>query len=177
VTTPPWNGSTPPEPNWGPPTPPPMPPGQPPNFYDQPGQQPGQPWGSGVQPMAQPMPGNTLVTIGDIVCTQTEVITPSGRCPVGQVTWSFTDMSRTTRAIPTWAIVCAVIFFFFCLLGLLFLLAKEERTEGTVQVVVQGPGLLHQVQLPVTSVMQVQDYNARVSYARSLSASAGMGGY
>ncbi|MBC3842700.1 hypothetical protein GXW82_28600 [Streptacidiphilus sp. 4-A2] len=127
-------------------------------------------------PMMQ-MPADTLVAIGDIVCTQTEVFTPSGRCPVAQVTWSFTDMSRTTKTIPVWAIVCAVIFFFFCLLGLLFLLAKEERTEGTVQVVVQGPGMLHQLQLPVNSVAQIQDYNARVGYARSLSAAAGMVGY
>lgn len=117
-------------------------------------------------------PGVTLVTIGDIVCTQTEVITPSGRAPIGSVTWSFTDMSRTTKSIPTWAIVCAVIFFFFCLLGLLFLLAKEERTEGFAQVVVQGPGLLHQVQLPVMSVGQLYDVNARVGYARGLSIAA-----
>lgn len=117
-------------------------------------------------------PAIPLVTIGDIVCTQTEVITPSGRAPIGQVNWSFTDMSRTTKSIPTWAIVCAVIFFFFCLLGLLFLLAKEERTEGFAQVVVQGPGLLHQVQLPVFSVAQLYDINARVAYARGLSIAA-----
>jgi len=116
---------------------------------------------------------SVLVTIGDIVCTQNEVITPSGRAPIGGVVWSFTDMSRTTRFIPTWAIVCTVIFFFFCLLGLLFLLAKEDRTEGSVQVVVQGQGFLHQVQLPVFSAMQVQDSAARVNYARSLSAAAG----
>ena len=113
-----------------------------------------------------------MVTIGDIACTNTQVITPSGQAPIGGVVWSYTDMSRTTRSIPTWAIVCTVIFFFFCLLGLLFLLAKEDRTEGTVQVVVQGQGFLHQVQLPVSSVMQVQDYAARVNYARSLSAAA-----
>ncbi|HWG26233.1 hypothetical protein [Actinospica sp.] len=116
--------------------------------------------------------GPTLVTIGDIACTDTTVITPSGQAPIGGVVWSYTDMSRTNRGIPTWAIVCAVIFFFFCLLGLLFLLVKEERTEGSVQVVVQGPGFLHQVQLPVSSVLQIQDYAARVNYARSLSASA-----
>lgn len=116
-------------------------------------------------------PATTLVTIGDIACTPAEVITPSGRCPVGSATWTFTDMSRTTKSIPTWAIVCAVIFFLLCLLGLLFLLVKEERTEGSVQVVVQGPGLLHQLQVPVSSVAQVQDYAARVAYARSLTAS------
>jgi hypothetical protein len=113
-----------------------------------------------------------MVSIGDIACSQTEVVTPSGRCPVGQATWTFTDMSRTTKTIPTWAIVCTVVFFVFCLLGLLFLLVKEERTEGGVQVVVQGPGLLHQIQLPVASVAQVQDYAARVTYARSLTAAA-----
>jgi hypothetical protein len=114
-----------------------------------------------------------LVTIGDIACTPVMVITPSGQAPIGSVVWSYTDMSRTTRSIPTWAIVCAIVFFFFCLLGLLFLLAKEDRTEGSVQVVVQGQGFLHQVQLPVFSAMQVQDYAARVNYARSLSAAAG----
>jgi hypothetical protein len=116
--------------------------------------------------------GPVLVMIGDIVCTSTTVITPSGQAPVGSVVWSYTDMSRTNRVIPTWAIICTVIFFFFCLLGLLFLLAKEDQTDGSVQVVVQGPGFLHQVQMPVSSVMQVQDYAARVNYARSLSASA-----
>jgi hypothetical protein len=67
------------------------------------------------------------------------------------------------------------LFFFFCLLGLLFLLAKEDRTEGSAQIVVQGHGFLHQTQLPVYSVPQVQDLAARVSYARSLSASAASG--
>jgi hypothetical protein len=149
---------------------PPMPPHAPPPTvaYDM----YGVPLASGAQPMLY-LPQETLVAIGDIVCTQAEVITPSGRSPIGQVTWSFTDMSRTNRAIPTWAIVCTIVFtVLLCGLGLLFLLAKEERTEGSVQVVVQGSGLLHQLQLPVFSVMQVQDYNARVGYARSLTAAA-----
>jgi hypothetical protein len=152
---------------------------QPPQSYPpgQPWQQPQQPQASWGAPMdasqaAAQANGPVMVTIGDIACTNTLVITPSGQAPIGGVVWSYTDMSRTTRSIPTWAIVCAVVFFFFCLLGLLFLLAKEDRTEGTVQVVVQGQGFLHQVQLPVSSVMQIQDYAARVNYARSLSAAA-----
>lgn len=32
--------------------------------------------------------------------------------------------------------------------GLLFLLAKEDRTAGHVQITVQGPGLLHTVSVP-----------------------------
>lgn len=116
--------------------------------------------------------GPVMVTIGDIVCTPTEVITPSGRQPISSVVWTFTDMSQTTESIPTWAIVLAIVFFVFCLLGLLFLLVKEKRTIGWVQVTVQGTRFLHQVQLPVSSIQQVADYNARVSYARSLSAAA-----
>jgi hypothetical protein len=108
-----------------------------------------------------------LVSIGDIGVTQSWVMTPAGTRPVGSVQWMFTDMSRTVERIPVWAIVCAILFFLFCLL---FLLAKETRTEGTVQVVVQGPQLLHVVQLPVSSFHQVQDYNARVNYARAVSA-------
>ncbi|MCA1188165.1 MULTISPECIES: hypothetical protein [unclassified Saccharopolyspora] len=109
-----------------------------------------------------------LVAIGDIACTQHEVITPSGRAPIAGTTWSFTDLSRTTRGIPTWAIVCAIVFAFFCLLGLLFLLAKEERTEGWVQVAVHGSGIAHQTQIPVHSAFAVVDFGNRVSYARNL---------
>ncbi|MDQ1287773.1 MAG: hypothetical protein QG622_1338 [Actinomycetota bacterium] len=122
----------------------------------------------GFEPPSPAYP--VLVTIGDIACTQAEVITPAGRQPINSVTWTFTDMSQTTESIPAWAIVLAIVFFVFCLLGLLFLLVKERRTTGWVQVTVQGSRFLHQTQLPVSSVYQVADYNARVSYARSLSA-------
>jgi hypothetical protein len=70
--------------------------------------------------------------------------------------------------IPTWAIVCAVVFFFLCLLGLLFLLAKEERTTGHMQVTVQAPGFFHMTYVPVTSPMQANDVAGRVNYARAL---------
>lgn len=114
----------------------------------------------------------TLVTIGDIGVTDQWVITPNGRCHIRDAHWMFTDMSRTSRVIPTWAIVLCILFILFCLLGLLFLLVKEERTEGSVQVVVQGPKLVHTVQLPVFSVQQVMDYSQKVNYARAVSAAA-----
>lgn len=114
-----------------------------------------------------------LVQIGDITCTQEHVITPSGTQPIATVTWTFTDMSRTTQDIPTWAVVCAIVgFFFVCFLSLLFLLAKESKTQGWVQVTVQAPGFAHTAQLPVYAAFQVSDYAARVDYARSLSAAA-----
>jgi hypothetical protein len=118
-----------------------------------------------------PLQAPTLVTIGDISCTPDHVITPSGTRPIGEVSWTFTNMSHTWRTIPTWAVVCAIVgFFFVCFLSLLFLLAKEDKTEGWVQVGVQGPGFTHTAHLPVTSPYHVTDYAARVDYARSLSA-------
>jgi hypothetical protein len=119
-----------------------------------------------------PANNSTLVTIGDIGVTQEWVVTPNGTCHVRDAHWMFVDMSRTHQRIPSWAIVCAVLFFIFCLLGLLFLLVKEEYTEGSVQVVVQGPRLVHTVQLPVWSPAQVMEYSQQVNYARALSAAA-----
>jgi hypothetical protein len=111
-----------------------------------------------------------LVAIGDISCTRDEVITPSGTRPIREVSWTFTNMAHSWQSIPTWAVVCAIVgFFFVCFLSLLFLLAKEQKTQGWVQVTVQGPGFMHTTQLPVYTPHQVSDYWARVEYARSLS--------
>jgi hypothetical protein len=114
-----------------------------------------------------------LVTLGDISVTATRVYTPSGSRPLSEVNWNITDLSMTSQAIPTWAIVCAVVFFLFCFLGLLFLLAKETRTQGSLQVTVHGPGFVHTATLPVYSPAQVADINARVNYARTLAVSYG----
>ncbi|GAA4812812.1 hypothetical protein GCM10023200_58240 [Actinomycetospora chlora] len=116
-------------------------------------------------------PDPVLVTIGDISVTSEYVLSPQGRVPVGQVYWTLTDQSRTTSEIPTWAIVLAIVFAVFCLLGLLFLLVKEERTTGWAQVGVQGPGFFHATQLPVTSPYDMARYQDMVNYARSVTAS------
>jgi hypothetical protein len=81
----------------------------------------------------------------------------------------FSNNTQTTEYIPGWAIVLAVIFFCFCLVGLLFLLVKERRTTGYVQVGVQGPGLYYATQIPVTSASQIGPIEQRVNYARMLS--------
>jgi hypothetical protein len=114
----------------------------------------------------------TLVTIGDIAVSQHWVSTSSGTASIGSTTWTVTPMYQTTRSIPTWAIVCAVVFFVFCFLGLLFLLVKEEQTTGYVQVVVQSQGLVHSCYVPVYSPQQAVDVAARVDYARSLAAAS-----
>jgi len=85
-------------------------------------------------------------------------------------------MANTWQTTPTWAVVCAVVgFFVVCFLSLLFLLAKEDKTQGWVQVTVQAPGFVHTVQLPIYQAHHVADYSARVDYARSLSVAAASG--
>jgi hypothetical protein len=122
--------------------------------------------GAGLAPTGEPV----LVTIGDISVTQSQVFTPSGARPLSEVTFNVTDMSTTSQAIPVWAIVCAIVFALACLLGLLFLLVKETRVQGSMQVTVQGPGFVHTSQIPVTSPAQIADINARVNHARMLTA-------
>jgi hypothetical protein len=110
----------------------------------------------------------TLVTVGDVIVTQSWVVTPSGTRPRREVSWTVTPMYQTTTGIPTWAIVCCILFFLFCFLGLLFLLAKEEKTTGHMQVTVQSPGFFHTTYVPVTSPIQANDVAGRVNYARAL---------
>lgn len=120
------------------------------------------------QPQPPPQPEPALVTIGDIIVTNNWVLTPSGQRPRREVAWSVTPMYQTSQVIPSWAIVCAILFFVFCLLGLLFLLVKEERTTGQMQVTAQAPGFLHVCYVPVYSMAQVHDVVARVDYVRAL---------
>lgn len=122
---------------------------------------------------AGPPPGPVLVTVGDVACTQTEVITPAGRAPLRGTTWIVSNQTTVTQSIPSYAIVLAIVFALLCLIGLLFLLIKERRVQGFMQVSVQGPGLYHATQVPVSSDLQIRDVEARVSYIRSLVAALG----
>jgi hypothetical protein len=125
-----------------------------------------------VEPAASPGPWQPLIQIGDISADQHWVQTPSGSVPTAQVTWTVQDLTRREQGIPTWAIVLAVIFFLFCFLGLLFLLVKEDRITGWLQVTVQAPGFVHTTQIPAYNPATVADVHARVNYARSLTAAA-----
>lgn len=114
-----------------------------------------------------------LVTIGDIHCTQSQIVTPAGSCPTAGAQWYLSDTTTTREEIPTWAIVCAIVgAFIVCLLSLFFLLAKERKTTGTVQVTVQNNGFMYTTQIPVFDTMVVADLHNRVNYARTLSATA-----
>ena len=72
--------------------------------------------------------------------------------------------------MPAYAIVLAVIFFFACLLGLLFLLVKERKTTGYIQVTVNSGGRYHATMIPARGPNDVFAVTQQVNYARSLSA-------
>ena len=76
------------------------------------------------------------------------IITPNGQVPLAGSTWFVTDQSTTRQSIPTYAIVLAIIFALACLLGLLFLLIKEEETTGFVEIRVQKDNFFHMTQIP-----------------------------
>jgi hypothetical protein len=89
-----------------------------------------------------------LLTIGNISVSQNWVVVPTGFYKLRGTNWTVQDSTQVTETIPVYAIVLAVIFFFVCLLGLLFLLIKERRYTGFIAVTVVGEGLFHSVQLP-----------------------------
>lgn len=113
-----------------------------------------------------------LTYIGDIGIGPTQVMTPAGTLPLRGSVWTVTDMSRTEEYMPTYAVVLAIIFFIFCLLGLLFLLMKATRTVGFVSVSVSGGGRYHSTMVPVFSPAHVQHVLNQVNWARSMAAQA-----
>ncbi|MFV2198531.1 hypothetical protein [Nocardiopsis sp. LOL_012] len=157
----PWQQPSGHNPGWGPPPPDPYAGGA------------IEPYQGGYQPGAPvPTPDETLLTtIGDIAITQNLVITPAGRFPINSTVWTVTDMSRTETTTPAWAIVVAILVFWWtCLLGLLFLLVKEHKTTGHIQVTVQGHGHYHATSIPVSHPAMSQQINEQVNYARNLAA-------
>jgi hypothetical protein len=113
-----------------------------------------------------------LTTIGDIAISQHWVATPTGAHPIRGSVWTVTDMTHYSESISTAGVVLAIIFVWFCLLGLLFLLMKERRFGGYIQVTVRGDGFFHSTMIPAVSPMSVLSVNQQVNYARALAAAA-----
>ncbi|MFD5099624.1 hypothetical protein [Streptomyces albidochromogenes] len=111
-----------------------------------------------------------VLSIGDITVTHDSVVTPSGTMPLKGAVWTVTDMSRTEERMPTVAVVLAVVFAVFCLLGLLFLLMKEKVTTGWVQVTVTSGGLHHSTVVPALGPHTFPLVMGQVNYARALGA-------
>lgn len=158
----------------------PQDPSQPPPGYGAPHEGAQQPPAPGFPPAAPPQPapggyqggaqpGGMMLSLGDIAVSGDMIMTPAGPMPLKGAVWTATDMSRTEERMPTHAVVLAIVFFLFCLLGLLFLLMKERVTTGFVQVTVNSGGRHHSTMIPVQSREQVMFVLNQVNYARSLS--------
>ncbi|MFB6619293.1 hypothetical protein ACIGFK_31590 [Streptomyces sp. NPDC085524] len=136
-----------------------------------PGYQPtigGEGFAAPAQPAAAPV-GGVGMSIGDITIAGDQIITPSGAMPLKGAMWNATDFSRTEEKIPTHAIVLAIVFFIFCLLGLLFLLMKEKKTTGYIQVTVTSGGRHHSTMIPAQDATTYPWVMSQLNLARSLS--------
>jgi hypothetical protein len=125
-----------------------------------------EPWGGppdGDAPLDVP-----VTQVGDISISERSVFVPGGRHPIRGSVWTVQDLSRVEEKISTTGIVLAVVFVWFCLLGLLFLLMKERRHVGFIQVTVQGDGFHHQTMVPVAGPQTLASVLQVVGYARSL---------
>ncbi|WP_281894875.1 hypothetical protein [Micromonospora humidisoli] len=110
------------------------------------------------------------VQIGEIMVSPPVIRTPSGMMPLAGATWYVTDHWQREEKIASWAMVCAILgFFCLTIFSLLFLLIKETRYHGTVQVTVTSGGHQYVARIPVLDQGQVQQINNQVNYARSLS--------
>ncbi|MFK4109484.1 hypothetical protein [Streptomyces sp. NPDC002176] len=151
-------------PQWGPGTPPAAP------GYGYPAYPPPPPPAGYGFPQQAPAPGGApLLTLGDITVVGDQIITPAGTLPLRGAFWNATDLSHTEEKIPPHAIVLAIVFFIFCLLGLFFLLMKEKKTTGYIQVSVTSAGRHHSTMIPAHRQDAFPAVMAQVAYARSLS--------
>jgi hypothetical protein len=126
--------------------------------------------------MYQPGGGDldpVLFTVGDITVTQNSVIVPHGRYSLRGTVWSVQNQTYMIQSTPQWAIIVAIIgFFFVCLFSLFFLLAKESKVHGFITVTVQGQdGLRHSTQIPVYNPMTAAWVQGQISQAQALAAS------
>ncbi|WP_369777986.1 hypothetical protein [Streptomyces sp. R33] len=126
-----------------------------------------------MQPPAYPVApqggGGSGLSLGDITIAGDQIITPSGAMPLKGAMWNASDFSRTETKIPTHAVVLAIVFFLFCLLGLLFLLMKEKTTTGYIQVTVTSGGRHHSTMIPAVDAGTFPWVMNQINYARSLS--------
>ena len=100
-------------------------------------------------------------------------MTPNGHAPLDETAWIVQDRSRIETKIPTYAIVLAIVFAVFCLIGLLFLLLKERTVTGYVEVTVRSGQLLHVTQIPISDEPQVDQVRQSVHQAQAMAAQLG----
>jgi hypothetical protein len=110
-----------------------------------------------------------LARFGRITVTETMVRTSTRSFPLRGSVWRTFDYWQLRRVTPDWAIVLAVLgFFVMPFVSLLFLLVKEQRMSGVLQVAVWDGIRQHAVDLPVRGPLELQNWRRQVDYVRSL---------
>ena len=110
-----------------------------------------------------------LLTVGQIVVNEHWLTTPAGSWELKEANVSLFDQTRMESRIPSWAIVTAIITALFFLVGLLFLLARENTITGFITVTITSEqGQAYTEHVPVNSPMMRADIFSRVNYIQSL---------
>ena len=117
-----------------------------------------------VTPRPDPSVEPYLLHVGDIGVTRSWVVTPRGYAPLAGSEWFVVDRSGWTEEIPVWAIVLAILFF---PIGLLFLLVKETRATGWLEVTVRSGLFVHMVTFPAGTAAAA-GVHPQVAFARHL---------
>ncbi len=126
-----------------------------------------------VAPVRAPAGAPYLAVFGPIRVTPTTVMTPTGTFPLRGSTWLAEARGYVDRVTPVWAILVALLgFMVIPFVSLLFLLVKEDRWRGYVQVGVAYGDLRYAVRLPAESPVVAESIRRQVGYVRSV-ASAG----
>jgi hypothetical protein len=126
--------------------------------------------GGSVQAASEPL----LVQFGEIGISQHWLVTPVATMPLAGTQIQVADMSRQERVMPTWAIVLTVLGALFFLLGLLFLLVRETRVTGFMQITVWNGDVVYQSLEPAQfdPVAQFYELQNRANFARGIIARA-----
>jgi hypothetical protein len=110
-----------------------------------------------------------LVSIGNIHASPEWVVTPAGSWSMAKIYVTTEDRTATTTHTPGWAIVMVILFIWFFLLSLLFLLARETRVTGYINVAIWGPeGQSYTENVPVGNATGRADVFNRVGYLQGL---------
>lgn len=131
-------------------------------------------------------PGNHMANLGDVQVYERVIVTPVGQWPMRGAQFLLAQQPQVVRrttgvgvglavASVALALITAV---FTCggglifLLGLLFLLLKDEGLAGPAIVVIRAGGQVYQAQVPLAAPSQLPWLVNNVNYCQALAARA-----
>lgn len=131
-------------------------------------------------------PGNHMANLGDVQVYERVIVTPVGQWPMRGAQFLIAQQPQVVRRTTTAGVVlaiCSVVLAlvtaaFTCggglifLLGLLFLLLKDEGLAGPAIVLVRSGGQMYQAQVPLVSPSQLPWLVNNINYCQALAARA-----